>query len=86
MHADDGRRSNVGVVASVVATEGGRIRLCFDDVAAKSTSWPQEWRTNAHFTSLECDAEAVLSINLSEQQLADIGLALVSRLAALSKA
>jgi len=66
--------------------EGGRIRFCFDDVAAKSPHWPQEWRTNAHFTSVECDAESISNVSLSEQQLADIGLALVSRLAALSKA
>ena len=86
MDVDDQRRSNVGVVACAVATEDGRIRVCFDDVAVKSADWPQEWRTNAPFTSLECDAAAFSTVGLSEQELANIGLALVSRLASLSKA
>jgi len=35
---------------------------------------------------LECDADAFANTNLSERQLADIGLTLVARLAALAKA
>ena len=86
MPSDDRRRNRVGVVACAVALEGGRVRLCFDDVKAQSSQWPPEWKTESMYTLLECDAEAFANTGLSERQLPDIGLTLVARLAALAKA
>ena len=86
MPADDRRRSNLGVVACAVALEGGRVRLCFDDVKSKSAQWPPGWQTEGLYTWLECDAADFGNAKLSERQLADIGLTLVARLAALAKA
>ena len=86
MPTDDRRRNSIGVVACAVALEGGRVRLCFDDAKVSSPTWPQAWQTETLFTWLECDAEAFAKTKFSERQLADIGLSLVARLAALSKA
>ena len=86
MPTDDRRRNNLGVVACAVALEGGRVRLCFDDVKAESPQWPHQWQTHMLYTWLECDADAFANTKLSERQLADIGLTLVARLSALSRA
>jgi uncharacterized protein YjiS (DUF1127 family) len=86
MPTDDRRRGTVGVVACAVALDGDRVRLVFDDVAASSSTWPHEWKTTNLFTWLECDASAFAKTELTERQLADIGLTLVARLAAMSKA
>jgi hypothetical protein len=86
MPTDDRRRNNVGVVACAVALDGSRVRLVFDDVSAKSSIWPYEWKTTNLFTWLECDASDFTKSKFSERQLADIGLTLVARLAAMSKA
>ena len=86
MTIDDRRRNSSGVVACAVALEGGRVRLCFDDVKVQSPNWPMAWQTDTLFTWLECDAEAFAKTEFTERQLADIGLTLVARLAALSKA
>jgi hypothetical protein len=86
MPTDDRRRSNRGVIACAVALDGGRVRLCFDDVESKSAQWPPEWRTDVLYTWLECDASDFAKTTFSERQLADIGLTLVARLAALAKA
>ena len=85
MPADDRRRNSVGVVACAVPLEGGRVRLCFDDVKVQLPHWPQEWHTETLYTLLECDAGAFANTKFSERQLADIGLTLVARLAALAK-
>ena len=86
MPTDDRRRNNVGVVACAVPLDSGRVRLCFDDVKRQSPQWPPGWQTETLYTWLECDAEAFANTKFSERQLADIGLTLVARLAALAKA
>jgi len=86
MPTDDRRRSGLGVVACAVALDDGRIRLCFDDVKAHSPQWPLKWQTESLYTWLECDAEVFTNTKFSERQLADIGLTLVARLAAIAKA
>jgi hypothetical protein len=86
MPTDDRRRSNLGVVACAVGLEGGRVRICFDDVQCKAPQWPHDWQTEVLYTWLECDAEDFAKTQFSERQLADIGLTLVARLAALAKA
>lgn len=83
---DDRRRNSLGVVACAVSLEGGRVRLCFDDVKSRSANWPHEWQTESLYTWLECDAVSFAESQFSERQLADIGLTLVARLAGLAKA
>ena len=85
MPTDDRRRSNLGVVACAVALDGDRVRLCFDDVKSKSSQWPHDWQTEVLYTWLECDSTDFANTQFSERQLADIGLTLVARLAALAK-
>jgi len=45
MPTDDRRRSSLGVVACAIALDGGRVRICFDDVKSNSSQWPHEWQT-----------------------------------------
>lgn len=86
MPTDDRRRNNLAVVACAVPLVDGRIRLCFDDASAESPTWPHRWRTETLYTWLDCDAATFTKTQFSERQLADIGLTLVARLAALAKA
>ena len=86
MLTDNHRRNSFGVVACAVELESGGIRLYFDDVKAGTTNWPQVWQTESLYTWLECDAVDFANTKFSERQLADIGLTLVARLAAATKA
>jgi hypothetical protein len=81
---DDGsQRGRVGIVCSVVRGSNGTIRLVMDDAASQSSSFPQQWQVETLFTCHDYDAASLLNVELTEQQLADIGLSLISRLSAL---
>jgi hypothetical protein len=58
------------------------ISLVFDDLQCIDEQAPARWRTQAPYTWHEYDKTQLLDMKLSERQLADIGLALVARLAA----
>jgi hypothetical protein len=79
----DKARGSSGVVCTVVLRPDGKIRLTFDDVSRGTDTEPPTWTTRTHFTSNDYDGEQFLTCDLQEAQLADIGLALVSRLAVL---
>jgi hypothetical protein len=64
----------------------GTIRLVLDDVESADASFPQQWETTTPFTRNSYDRRAFLEVELSEAQLADIGLSIVARLSALAKA
>jgi hypothetical protein len=74
-------RADVGVVVCAV-TDGPRIRLVFDDVRASSVTHPQDWRTTWFFTETSFDAPAFDAAELSDEDCAKIGRAVVARLAA----
>jgi hypothetical protein len=71
-----------GVLATL-QLDGGKVRLVLEDAAPKSDG---TWASTRLFTYVELDASAFHSGQLSETQLADIGLNVVTRLAALAKA
>ena len=71
-----------GVVACAV-TEGDRVRLVFDDARASSKSYPQEWRAMSFFTETSFPADAFDEAELTDDDFAKIGFALVARLGAL---
>ena len=73
------------MIATVVAGGDGRVRLVLEDAAAQLGD-RKSWAPVALFTHVEFDEKAFLSCELSEKQLADIGLNVVARLSALSKA
>jgi hypothetical protein len=78
--ATDGKK--IGVLATVEVT-GHKVRLVLEDAALASGN---TWATQRLFTHAEFDASAFASGQLSEKQLADIGLNVVTRLSALAKA
>ena len=77
-------RAHYGVVACVRVLEDGRVRLILDDVCSASDYWPQEWQSHYPFTQNDFDPQAFLNCRLSEPELAQIGLILVTRLSALT--
>lgn len=77
-------RSYYGVVASLQLLENGKVRLVLDDVCSQTDNWPQMWQSHYPFTQNDFERQKFLASELSEQQLAHIGLILVARLSALT--
>ena len=85
MEIDNRVRNTVGIVACVVETEDSKVRVVFDQVCTDREELPQRWNTDSFYTFQTYDKDYLLDLHLSEKELADIGLTLVARLAALSK-
>jgi len=77
---DNKERNDIGVVACLVNTEDGALRLVFDDVKSKSKVTPQQWTTDCLFTWVDLDIEKVISHELTDKQYEEIGFNLVARL------
>ena len=75
---DDGVRAKRGVVVCLRTLADGRVRIVFDDVNADSVERPASWKPTALFTWTQLQ-----TVELSDKQLAEIGLNLVTRLRAL---
>lgn len=78
--------SERGVVCWLEAQADGQLRLIMGDVdRGLDRSSAGTWKTKVLFTSHDYDKALFLESDLSERELADIGLNVVSRLAALSQ-
>jgi hypothetical protein len=73
---DDGKRGLVGVVVTVVAGRRNRSRVVFDDVKRSRGGWT----TVRLYTWKELPSDGLHSLEFTEKDLADIGLALLVRL------
>jgi hypothetical protein len=82
---DNKERNDIGVVACLVKTENGALRLLFDDVKSKSKVIPQQWTTECLFTWIDLDFEKVMGHELTDKQYEEIGFNLVARLVASMK-
>jgi len=80
---DDGIRSAQGVIASLHQRPDGSYRLCLDDAASDNSARPKRWSPLSLFTFTSIDAATLREMSLSEQELASIGLNLLTRLSAL---
>jgi hypothetical protein len=79
-------RGNLGVVCSITRSDQGGLTLCFDDVVKDSGSGLGPWANRNQYTSLQVQGETGSWLqSLSEQDLANIGLSIVARLAALQQ-
>jgi hypothetical protein len=76
------KKKRLGVLARL-EPKGNKVRLVLEDAACMSG---EAWDVQRLFTHVDFDASAFDSTQLSERQLADIGLNVVTRLAALAKA
>ncbi len=82
---DDGQRGSSGVTISVVERPDGSARLVFDDVQRVGTARPYRWDTEFFFTRIEFDAADLAECRLGDDDLKNIGFAVVARLAAHQK-
>lgn len=80
--ADDGQRGAAGVTISIVERADGSARLVFDDVLRIGTAPPYRWDTEFFFTRVEFDAADLIECRIGDEDLKNIGLAVVARLAA----
>ena len=79
---DDGNRGATGLAISVVERPDGKVWLVFDDVRRAGWKAPFQWNTEWFFTRFEVELADLLEHRLDDQVLANIGLAVVARLAA----
>jgi hypothetical protein len=79
---DDGARGASGVAVSIVEREGGRARLVFDDITRTGTAAPFQWNSEWFFTRVEFELVDLLEGQLDDKDYANIGHAIVARLAA----
>lgn len=82
METDDSKRNSRGVVCTLVINDEGRARLVMDDAESSTAVAPQTWRGTTLFTWMDFREDEFLPVDLSEAQLAEIGLSVVARLAA----
>lgn len=69
-----------GVAAYIKDQGDGTFRLVFNDVEASSDSESPNWSHNVLFTSNTYDADSLMNLSLSKEQLAEIGENLLIRL------
>lgn len=81
MEADDSKRNQRGVICTLVKRPDGQVRLVMDDASSSTSTAPQCWQSDRLFTWQTFPEHEFLTIELSEKELSEIGLALVARLA-----
>ena len=82
LEPDDGRRGEVGVGVSVVQRPEGKAWLVLDDLQRSGTGPTDGWSAERFFTRLEVEMADLLEARLDDETLANIGLAVIARLAA----
>lgn len=75
-HAD-----SLGLICRTTVTADGRIRLVMED-ARKRGENSREWTVSNLYTEHDYDLRSFVDVELSERDLAEIGLCVVSRLMA----
>jgi hypothetical protein len=79
---DDGQRGATGVAISIVERPDSKARLVLDDVQRIGDAAPYRWDTEFFFTRIEFDASDLIDCRLEDDDLKNIGFAVVARLAA----
>lgn len=74
MGDDEKAISARGVACWLEVRADGQLRLIMDDVDRLDGSSPGTWKTKVLFTSRDYDKALFLESDLSERELADIGL------------
>jgi hypothetical protein len=78
-----GPRDDRGIVVSL-KVEGDQVRIIFDDVVSEGEDQPpRRWRHVVLYTSTHFARQSFEANELSDEQLASIGLAVIARLAAI---
>ena len=79
---DDGRRGVVAVVVSLLRLDDGAVRIVMDDAHAAPG---HRWETTGLFTSRDYPATPLTEADLAKDELEQMGLTVLSRLAALEQ-
>lgn len=82
---DDGKRSSLGVVVSLLDLGDGQSRLIMDDVRSQNPVRETSWNFDVFYTHQLHGNPALDEMALSDDTYRDIGIALVARLLALNK-
>src|SRR5262249_618572 len=85
MELDNGERGRSAVAVSLLELPDDRVRLTFDDLERRGNSFPAEWKAWSLFTFLDFDSSQLYSLEISDEELAGIGRALLARLIAHSE-
>jgi len=78
---DNYTRGNVGVVISLVKNPDGTATVVLDDVDRSGDAW----RFKRLFTVATFATDAIETVSLTDEELANLGHAVVARIAALSE-
>ena len=82
--ADDGERSQVGVVICLRNVGNGISKLVFDDVESDSPINSKSWSFNVFYTWREYREEDLNQMRLSDDDYKMIGQSIIARLVALN--
>lgn len=85
METDDSIRAPTGVVCCLRELPSGEIRLTIDDVANQSSRTSGPWEHRALFTHKDFEAKAIVGLQISEHELAELGFNIFARLFARGK-
>ncbi|CAN5922905.1 hypothetical protein BH11MYX4_BH11MYX4_44750 [soil metagenome] len=77
---DDGTRAEHGLCVCLVDEGNGKVRLVLDDVARDGSTWTPR----TFFTHNRYSKKAVLAHSLTDKELSKIGLAVMTRLVAVT--
>jgi len=83
--AHDKKLSDRGIACWLETSSDGVVRLVMDDIERADPATLAGWRTKILFTWRDYDEAHFLRTDLTEGELADVGLNVVSRLAALAQ-
>jgi hypothetical protein len=75
---DDGQRGATGVAISIVERPDGSARLVLDDVRRTGSGAPYRWASEFFFTRIEFDAADLIDCRLGDDDLKNIGFAVVA--------
>jgi hypothetical protein len=82
---DDGVRPNMGVVATLRLKDPQTACLAFDDVSSPPLLRDKTWNFDVLYTRITYPADLAMSMELTDDQYRDIGIALMARLTALAQ-
>lgn len=85
MSHDDGIRAKAGLVVCFRKDENKKIRIIFDDVKSDSTENPESWMPEQFFTWVSCSEDKLKNLDFTEDEYAEIGFNVLSRLVAIDK-
>jgi len=84
LEADDGKRSTLGVVVSLLDLGNGTCRVVVDDVHSDLPQRDTSWRVDRFYTDKRFDSRKLKAMSLQDSEYREIGEAVVARLLALN--